>query len=106
MEVVKSTTGGRAVGFTVGVGRACVEVGGSLVGIDAGVGMGPSSVGVGLDLGVGGIRGGVGGGVGVAIVIGVGVRASVDVGLAGCVAQARPIRPITNSTITKDRLWT
>ena len=33
VEVVKSTTGGRAVGFTVGVGRACVEVSGSLTGI-------------------------------------------------------------------------
>ena len=53
MEVVKSTTGGRAVGFTVGVGRACVEVGGSLVGVDAGVGMGPSSVGVGDGVGPG-----------------------------------------------------
>ena len=61
-------------------------------------------------LGDGGTREGVGGGVGVAVVIGVGVgvgvRVSVDVGLAGCAAQARPIRPITSSTITKDRLWT
>ena len=72
VEVVKSTTGDRAVGFTVGVGRACVEVGGSLVGVDAGVGMGPSSVGVDAGVGMGPSSVGVGDGVGPGTAVGSG----------------------------------
>lgn len=89
VEELNSTTGARVVGFTAGVGRAFIEVGASLVGLNVGVGMGLSSVGagdgvrLGSAVGVGGT--GVGVGQGVAVGVGddmvVGSGAGVGVGL-------------------------
>ena len=50
---MNTTTGAIVVGFAAGVGGGFVGVGGSLLAVSVGVGMGPSSAGVGDSLGVG-----------------------------------------------------